>query len=804
MINRTLREALNYQKRGWSIFPIKARTKKPLVKWKVYQKNPADEVMIKGWWTRWPNAGIGLVTGKVSGVVVLDIDGEEGEKFLKGKELPPTPCVETQRGRRHVYFKYPGFRVRNNVKKNGLDIRGDGGIVVLPPSLHHKGGQYRWLISPQEEGLAHMPEWLVEFIKELERDRSPDPDTLEQLLVKYWEKTGQRHEMALGVAGYLCKLNWPWAMARHLFGTVGRMAKDEEMTDRLRALKDTYGKWQRGTPIAGYEKLRDILTATDLEKLEQLARDRGVPAEVRMIDNIRRQPRRGRNGKPQFIVDREVCNAIVTDLRGYGRFLRVDKGRCYWFDDAAKRVMAIDSQMMETIIDRKYGINPAEKLMNNVVASLRSESRVNGEDVRIYKLAHYEPDNNVLYVHAGEGVVYKLNGKDIATQDNGSDGVFFDEIEKEACWRADFDHAKDPFDVLINDLSFAAGEGVVLTPHYQRMVFWLWLRSLFFEEIQPTKPILVLTGDHGSGKTTALRRVMYLLFGPKGEVSTINDERAWTPAITSNYLLVIDNVDKRLRWLPEKLNLAATGQCISIRVLYETNQEYKVTPRCFLALTTVHPPFQESTVVDRFLLLRMRPLETYVSEQRIKRSVLGQRNQLWAGLLKQLNSDINYLRGEDIDVAFRMADWAEFCGKILRGEKNGSKVFDTVIAGLKEEQASQVLDHSIIPQVLDKWQHNASEWYSVAELYEIWKDITENNNLSFFKSAKGLAMHLGNIRGALHAVYGLKYRSNGRIWEYQFSEATNKNRLLPRNVGYPHNLFGSDIDGGTNDQGELL
>ena len=193
---------------------------------------------------------------------------------------------------------------------------------------------------------------------------------------------------------------------------------------------------------------------------------------------------------------------------------------------------------------------------------------------------------------------------------------------------------------------------MLLAPRYQGIVFWLWLRSLFFEEIQPTKPILVLTGDHGSGKTTALRRVLHFLFGPRGEVSSINDEQAWTPAITNNYLVVLDNVDKKLKWLPDKLNLAATGQNISIRVLYETNREYRVTPRCFLALTTVKPPFEEAPVVDRFILLKMRPLDTFISEKAMKRDVLSQRNKLWAGLLRQLNLDIKCLTADDIKVDF--------------------------------------------------------------------------------------------------------------------------------------------------------
>lgn len=596
---------------------------------------------------------------------------------------------------------------------------------------------------------------------------------LEKLLLSYWEDR-QDKRLLIALAGHLLGLDWPWPTVHQLIQRVGKAAKDEEEPSSLKELKIQYSKWKEEAKISYSPTLKDILTVTDLEKLQELAKEFRIPREVRMIDRIRCQPTGGRDGKDQFIIDREVCEAVVRDLREKGRFLQVVGGKCYWFNDKEREVMAIESQMMETTLDINYGINPADRLIRNVVGSLRTETFTYGEEVRVYRLAHYDMKSNILYVFAGQGLVYRLNSRKILMVNNGDDGIFFEEIEREACWEADFSNPKDPFEVLMEHLSFASGEGVVLTPVHQRIVLWLWLRSLFFEEIQPTKPILVLTGDHGSGKTTALRRILYLLFGPKGEVSSVKDEQAWTPAITSNYLLVLDNVDKRLKWLPDKLNLAATGQNISIRVLYETNREYKVTPRCFLALTTVKPPFGEAPVVDRFILLKMKPLDKYISEKAIKRDVLSERNQLWAGLLGQLNSDVASLTEESVEQDFRMADWAELCHKLLSQEKNGVETFKTIINGLKQEQSAQILDYSTVPQILDKWEHDGSEWYSTAELHQKWKEIADIEDLLLFKSVKGLGMHLSNIRKALHDVHGVNYRNKRRTWEYQFPTAMDK------------------------------
>ncbi len=121
-----------------------------------------------------------------------------------------------------------------------------------------------------------------------------------------------------------------------------------------------------------------------------------------------------------------------------------------------------------------------------------------------------------------------------------------------------------------------------------------------------------------------------------------------------------------------------------------------------------------------------------------------------------------------------MADWAEICHKFLSQEKNGIETFKTIINALKQEQSAQVLDCSIVPQILDRWNDDGSGWHSTAKLYQIWKGTAETEDLPFFKSAKGLGMHLSNIRKALHDVYGVDYRNNRRVWEYQFPVTRNE------------------------------
>ena len=159
--------AIEAIERGWSIIPISIASKKPLIKWAEYQDRVVDHETVDDWFengvpaadgTRVRPFNIALVTGVTSGVVVLDCDNEESVLYAMNRhELKSPISVRTARGR-HYYFAHPGkgLRFKNQVggtthdwpKIEGLDFRGDGGYVLMPPSIKFKDGeiqaQYEW------------------------------------------------------------------------------------------------------------------------------------------------------------------------------------------------------------------------------------------------------------------------------------------------------------------------------------------------------------------------------------------------------------------------------------------------------------------------------------------------------------------------------------------------------------------------------------------------------------------------------------------------------------------------------------
>lgn len=129
-----------------------------------------DEQQITKWWHTWPNANIGVATGSISGIFVIDIDGEDGEETFSLLEeelgdLPETWISLTGGGGRHIVFKHPGnVQIKNRVNlAPAVDIRGDGGYIVVPPSNHSSGKEYAWELSshPKDVSLALCPEsWM--------------------------------------------------------------------------------------------------------------------------------------------------------------------------------------------------------------------------------------------------------------------------------------------------------------------------------------------------------------------------------------------------------------------------------------------------------------------------------------------------------------------------------------------------------------------------------------------------------------------------------------------------------------------
>lgn len=202
--------ALAYLARGWSVVPVEPHGKRPAVPWLEFQQRAADVNQVQEWFRTRKNANVAVVTGALSGLVVLDIDiahgGEDSLRQLETRHgaLPVTVEAITGSGGRHFYFAHPGGSVRNRAGLvPGIDLRGDGGCVVAPPSLHRSGKPYRWRKgrAPGEVPLAPMLDWLLDVARGGARRGHPLSHWRE--LVRGGIEEGQRNSTVASLAGHL-------------------------------------------------------------------------------------------------------------------------------------------------------------------------------------------------------------------------------------------------------------------------------------------------------------------------------------------------------------------------------------------------------------------------------------------------------------------------------------------------------------------------------------------------------------------------------------------------------------------------
>lgn len=296
--------ALAYARKGCAVFPVVAGGKEPLTAHGFKDaSNEADQ--IRAWWSRWPDANIGVATGPASGLTVLDLDAKHGDvsmmladlEQLVGTDAPPTATAITGGGGLHLWFRIArvwssGSRLGG---RPGVDLKCAGGYVVAPPSLHKTGRRYAWH-DEGENGLSAVP-------------RAP-ADWLDAVCARAgWREAG---EVTQG-PGALDKVTWsarqPAPSARWAGWFPERV--DRVVADVLAAAKGD----RHGAIFKAACRLGDALRGVPPNEVERVGRDgaerllaaavtikpeAGAPELERVIaDAVQRGLNGGDSGKPE-------------------------------------------------------------------------------------------------------------------------------------------------------------------------------------------------------------------------------------------------------------------------------------------------------------------------------------------------------------------------------------------------------------------------------------------------------------------------------------------------------------------------
>lgn len=252
----TLNHAKRYLKNGWSVIPLLPRTKdKPAIKWGEFQERCATDAEINSWFHGTEN-NIGIVTGKISNLSVLDADGSTGvQDLIRLGLISPVTSISGSGGK-HLFFKHSGQTNKWTSKDHqGLDSRGEGGYVAAAPSVHPNGNKYRWATGTIPS-VALLPDWPKGLLE------SPINTSAQVVQVKQTEpwilqamkgvKSGERHRTLIRLACYLIPRHHYDIVKQNLIDWNQKNSPPMAEEEIIKQLNDLVGRFKKGQYKTSY------------------------------------------------------------------------------------------------------------------------------------------------------------------------------------------------------------------------------------------------------------------------------------------------------------------------------------------------------------------------------------------------------------------------------------------------------------------------------------------------------------------------------------------------------------------------
>ncbi|MDD5054724.1 MAG: bifunctional DNA primase/polymerase [Candidatus Peribacteraceae bacterium] len=675
--NDLLIRALNYLEMGWPVIPVNQNKRPRISSWKEYQERMPTTEEVTRWFNDPGAVGMALITGRQSGTVVLDVE-KEGLDELQRLEIPQTVVAVSGGGGRHIYFKHPGFEVSNMTKMDGvpMDIRGDGGYIILPPSLHASGNHYLWATGPGDVEIAEMPTWLLKRVQKTGLPTSIAPNVSKKTKFDFGANVpeGSRNtEAAKAIGAILCRL------------------EEQEFDSKGWSLADQWNTAHCEPPLEEQE-LRVIFESIKKSHIEQL---HDLFAE-------KKKPKESKAKRLLNYVD--IAGAELFHNQSNEPLMRVTVNghqeifRCSHRTERCKRYLT-------------------KLFWDNEKASIKVSDLQEAADLLGARAFHDSP-------------MRELSNR-VARHDGA---IFYDLSDKE--WRA-VRITQNGWEVLANPpILFAREEHqlpqveplksggnakkileyINIAKPEHKLLYLVQIISYFIPNIP--HPVAVFHGKPGSAKSTATKMTKMLVDPSQMEAFTLSrDEAQMVQQLSHHYLGAYDNIDYLNPEQSDALCRAVTGGGFSKRALYSDDDDKIYHYRRCIVLNGVSQASTRTDLLDRSTLFEL---------ERIPDDVRLTERELWENFRK----DLPVILGGVFDVIAeamrlqptvklvqhpRMADFAEWGCAIALALGYTQEEFESSINLNKKDQHETVLSEDAVASSLLKFMANHGEsWQGTA------------------------------------------------------------------------------------------
>jgi Bifunctional DNA primase/polymerase, N-terminal/Primase C terminal 2 (PriCT-2) len=749
----TLRAALHYAERGWPVFPLWPRHADkcacgdpgckhpgkhpigPLVP-QGFKNATTDEKTIRRWWREYPDAGIGMPTGAESGIDVLDIDRKNGKDGtlplgnLWGDlgALPETASTSTPSGGAHLYFLHAqGVRCSTDRLGLGLDVRGDGGFVVLPPSH----GLYKWIDTDGRNDIAEWPAAWIEHLRALNAPSGSlgvDPEADPKLVAA-----------ALAVIPNPPSLGWlEW---KRIGMAVWRATGGSEAG--FQAFDEWSQKWvnydadqTRKAWVAISDSPPNRIGAGTLFYLAAQA----SPAWRDQVGD--QKARKTRPTQSELLIELAGnADLFHTDERTPFANIQVDGHLETW---------PIKSDGFRQWLLHRYYIKtkgaPSREALTSAIAALEARARFDAPTCQIY--LRTASHNGKIYLdlcdEAWRAVEIDTEGWRVVdtppvrfTRANGM-------LPLPIPVKGGTVHDLRKFINIRNDGDFILVASYIVAALRDRGPY----------------PILALRGEEGTGKSTLVRIIRSLVDPNKVPLRTLpREERDLYIAAKNGYLLAFDNVSTLPPWLSDALCRLASGGGFATRMLYTDQDEILIDATRATLLNGIEDFVARADLADRCIFIHLAPItsDERRDEEELKAGFEAACPAILGALLDAMAHGLREWPRTRLKEKPRMADfarWASAC----EGAMFESGAFEDAYRQNRNGAVADVIEADIVAGAVRSFmsRREGGEWSGTAaqlgdELGEVVGE-TQAKSKTWPDSPRALRARLQRAQAPLRKV----------------------------------------------------
>ena len=660
-----------------------------------------------------------------------------------------------------------------------------GSLIKIPLGKHpktHDRSRFIDISNGWENGPDLNPQELLRYraknsdvINLMTQDEALQ-ETLIDLVSEFWS-SGKRHELSLYLCGFLAHEGWGLEQTKEFVRDICIRSGDTEEFNRMQTVDNTFQRHKEGKSIRGRQGLGEILPVAAMQRITELVSRLRAPDTVSQIDDIRYI-----KGKPKLEAARLAAVTIWGTLNDNGcKIFQNDLNSAYWYDAETHLVTEEGTEKWRSLLNKFFGLNPVDSFSRLVYSELRLRIVREAQIVPVRNRTYWDELKGKLFINLGGPEVYIVSGENVIEQAyNGECGIMFLTNDSGKYIIPDLMGERiDTWKYLVEDISFTTSTEAPASPDEQKELLKAWILAFFFQELMPTKPILAIIGAAGSGKTTALRRILRVLEDPDGDVLGVPTDKqdSFRASIGSHKLLTIDNMEKSgAWWMVDILNKLSTGNTIELRKLYETNSKFMIKPECFVGITAVNMPFSEETLFSRLLILETDKINDPLPEYILQKKIRENSSAIWGDILQKLGTIVSELRKIQVvkpPTKSRLADFTVFCARIKSCSVVHGEILFSGLLSIVDSQLKQLRESSQAVLLLEEWlslkPQEASEWRTFSQLFDILSHMALIRKMNFnWKNAMALYRHFSTLEDRLRKDFSAEMHE-------EFNTSINRN-----------------------------